>query len=625
MSQVNQYIIGLSGHIDHGKTSLVKNLTGKNTDSLKEEINRGMTINIGFAFINEQITLIDVPGHEKFIKNMVSGVSAIDYALLVIAADDGIMPQTIEHFEILKLLNVKKGMIVLTKIDLVDSDWIDLVESDIKNFVKGSFLDGQKIQKISSITGQGIKELKEHIINLDKCKKNDSSNIFRLFVDRVFVSHGFGTVVTGTVLSGDVSIGEELKILPKYKKVKVRGLQTHDENVKKLYYGDRGAINFQSLDKIDIKRGYHISHKDYFDCYESAIVSIQLLSSKNIKIRNNERLRIYLGTQEVMARILIPDNKFISSDQKVGALLKFEKTIVISWNDTFIIRTYSPLVTIGGGTILDVGSFSKWKDNCEYINKLFNTNNKYDLIEKIIESKNKVPFTFNGLSNYLNISENILNVYLDKINNIIYINDNWILSLTQFSNLKSSLIYLIENFHNKNPYRHGILKEEIITKNNFDLKFLEHFLKYLINDNILKISNSFISLKNYKVVLSSEDLENSNEILSVISQRDFNSISIEDLMKIVNIEEKKVKKILNFLIGNKELILIDSNYLFSSNNINKLVSIIRNHFINNQIMDVKTFKNLTNTTRKLAVPLLEYLDKIGLTYRDANVRRINEK
>ena len=625
MSKINQYIIGLSGHIDHGKTSIVTALTGKNTDNLKEEINRGMTINIGFAFINNQITLIDVPGHEKFIKNMVSGVSSIDYALLIIAADDGIMPQTIEHFEILKLLNIKRGTIVLTKIDLVDLDWINLVESDIKDFVRGSFLQDSKIHRASSVTKEGIKELKEHIISLHKYNKIDNSDVFRLFVDRVFISHGFGTVVTGTVLSGEVSVGQELKILPGSKKVKVRGLQTHDKNCQKLYCGDRGAINFQSLDIINIKRGHHVSDNLFFDCYESAIVSIGLLSNKDIKIKNNERIRIYLGTQEVMARIFIPKIKFINSGEKIGALLRFEKPTIISWNDIFIIRTYSPLVTIGGGKILDVGSFVKWKDNCQYIKELFNTNDQYELIQKIIESKKTFPFTFDLLSKYLNISKDVLNSYLDKIDDIIYIYNDWILSLDQFNFLKNNLIRIIEKFHRDNPYRHGILKEEIINKINFDSKFLEYFLKYLIDNNNLKINNSFLSIQNFEVTLSPNDLKNNKKIISLINKEGFNSISIGELNQIIDIEEKEIKKLLKLLIGNGELILVGSNYLFTYNNVQKLISIVKEHFKGNDSMNIKVFKNLTNTTRKFAVPLLEYLDKINLTYRDGNLRRLNEK
>ena len=333
---MKQFTIGLSGHIDHGKTSIVESLTGKNTDNLKEEIVRGMTINIGFSFLTENITLIDVPGHEKFIKNMLAGINAIDYVLLVIAADDGIMPQTIEHFEILKLLNIKKGSIILNKIDLVDSEWINLVESDINKFTKDTFLENCEVHKISTKTNEGINELKNYLINYQNFKTKYDNKIFRLFVDRAFISKGFGTVVTGTVISGRVSIGQKIKILPHNKTVNIRGLQTHEKSVDELNFGDRGAINFQSLDKIEISRGNHISDKNFFDSYESAFVFIQVLAKSNKIIQNNERLRVYIGTQEVMARIFFADKKQIDSGISTYALLKFEKPIVIAWNDIFI-------------------------------------------------------------------------------------------------------------------------------------------------------------------------------------------------------------------------------------------------------------------------------------------------
>ena len=308
---MNQFTIGLSGHIDHGKTSIIKSLTGKNTDNLKEEIARGMTINIGFSFLSDQITLVDVPGHERFIKNMLAGINSIDYALLVIAADDGIMPQTVEHFEILKLLNIKKGSIIINKIDLVENDWLDLVESEVVKFTKDSFLENSIIHKVSTKTNEGIENLKNYLINQKSDKINKKDEIFRLFVDRSFISKGFGTVVTGTVLSGSISIGDKVKILPQNKIATIRGLQSHNKITDKLNFGDRGAINFQSIDKIKIERGNHISDENFYNCFESAFVSFKVLLKLDKNVKNNDRLRIYLGTQEVMARIFFSNIKEI--------------------------------------------------------------------------------------------------------------------------------------------------------------------------------------------------------------------------------------------------------------------------------------------------------------------------
>ena len=308
---MNQVTVGLAGHIDHGKTSIVHSLTGKNTDSLKEEIKRGMTIDIGFAHMSKTISLIDVPGHERFIKNMVSGVSSIDFSILVIAADDGIMPQTIEHFEILELLNIESGIIVLNKIDLVEKEWLDLVELEVNDFVKNSFLEKSMIIKTSNKTGEGIDQLKDEIIKLSQVDYiKDDRGVFRMFLDRVFTMKGFGTVVTGTVSSGKAKIGDELEILPYAKSVKIRGLESHDEKVDEIRLGDRAAINLQIKDKLPIKRGNHLSTKNYFVSTNLIAVKIKKITKSKNNLKNNQRIRFHVGTQEAIGRVLLTGNKF---------------------------------------------------------------------------------------------------------------------------------------------------------------------------------------------------------------------------------------------------------------------------------------------------------------------------
>ena len=305
---MNQITIGFAGHIDHGKTSLVQALTGKNTDNLKEEIQRGMTINIGFAHLNQSISLIDVPGHERFVKNMVAGVSSIDFAVLVVAADDGVMPQTIEHLEILNLLGVKNGIVIINKIDLSESgDWLDLVELDIIDVVKGTFLEGCKIFRVSTISNEGINDLKEYLkkINIEKYKKFER-DIFRMFIDRSFIVKGFGTIVTGTVLSGSISKGESVELLPYNIDAKVRGLQSKEVDINMLGPGSRAAVNIHFNNKINIKRGDHLSLNGYFKNTKNIIAKISLLSKvKDQKLKNNQRVRINLGTQETIGRVLL--------------------------------------------------------------------------------------------------------------------------------------------------------------------------------------------------------------------------------------------------------------------------------------------------------------------------------
>ena len=299
-----QIVIGMAGHIDHGKTKLVKSLTGKDTDSLKQEKDRGMTIDIGFAFLDKNITIIDVPGHEKFVKNMMSGASSIDIVILVIAADDGIMPQTIEHFEILKILDIKKGIIVINKIDLVESEWIDMIKEDIKALVKSSFLEGSNILLSSAERGDGIDQIKDEIMSVcaSISHKNDTG-IFRMHIDRVFSKSGFGTVVTGTIVSGQVKLGDTLDLIPSNDTLRVRGIQSHGENVESASCGDRAAINLSNINAVNLKRGYHLSKVNSYAEKNKFVAKITTVDSYDNTIKNNQRVRVHLGTKEVISRI----------------------------------------------------------------------------------------------------------------------------------------------------------------------------------------------------------------------------------------------------------------------------------------------------------------------------------
>jgi len=624
LSKVNQYIIGLAGHIDHGKTSIVHSLTGKNTDNLKEEIDRGMTINIGFSFLTENITLIDVPGHEKFIKNMLAGVNSIDYALLVIAADDGIMPQTVEHFEILKLLNITKGSIILNKVDLVDKDWLLLVENEIKDFVKETFLENTPIHKVSTKTNSGVEELKNYLIESQNFIKESKREIFRLFVDRSFISKGFGTVVTGTVISGNISVGDKIKILPYNKLTNIRGLQTHDKNVNKLNFGDRGAINFQSIDKIAISRGNHISDPDHFSCYEAAYVSMKLLSKSDKSIKNNERIRIYSGTQEVMARIFFANKKEVEPGEKTCALLKFEKPIVLAWNDVFIIRTYSPLITVGGGKILDLDCYSKWKDNKEHIINISTCNNKQHLIEKIINSKKLNPHTITSLENHLSLTKERLMNYINKNTSIKIFENNWVLTKEQLIYIENKLVDYFDNFHLSNPHRAGLLKEEILNVFYMGSKFLDYFLKLLCDTKKIKLKNNLYNKNDFEISLSKSEIELCEKLIILIDKQKFNSSSQKELLCDLEITESVLKKILTIEINNNNLVIINGTLIFSKKNIENLINDIKKYFTINDTMDIGAFKKIARTTRKYAVPLLEYFDKCGLTYRQGNLRKLNE-
>ena len=616
---MKQFTIGLSGHIDHGKTSIVKSLTGQNTDNLKDEIKRGLTIDIGFAHLNKNISIIDVPGHEKFIKNMVSGVNSIDSAILVIAADDGIMPQTKEHFDILKILNINSGVVVINKIDLVDSEWLDLIFNEIKTFLKDSFLENAKIIKVSTIDDIGINELKEEIINLsNSTKEKFNREVFRMFIDRVFIKKGFGTVVTGTVISGEIDDNSKVNLLPKNDIVTIRSIQTHNTKVSKVRIGSRTAINMQNIDKNIVFRGSHLGEKDYFHLVDNAIVEIKILKD----IKHNQRIRIHLGTQEVIARIVFADKKVNNI-----AFLKFEKKIICSFKDRFIIRNFSPMLTIGGGRIYDINVEGKWTDIKNYINNFLLTKEDCEIIKKIINYRNKNIFDQDTLSKHIGLSKNLLKKNLNKLNDIhFYGNDNpWIITTNQLNNFNKKIIRTISSFHKKNPFLNGIIFEQL----NQIVLLPDVFLKQLLNDlcknKFLKIKDDLYSEYDFEIKLEKEDQLLKKKLFNIIDKERFQTSDFSSLLIKLNINEKKLKNLLNIEKNNNNFLIINGSLFFSKKNYFDLLETVEKYFSLNKTMSVADFKSLINTSRKYAVPLLEYLDKEKITYRDGNERKYNKK
>jgi selenocysteine-specific elongation factor len=616
---LKQFTIGLSGHIDHGKTSIVKSLTGQNTDNLKDEIKRGLTIDIGFAHLDENISIIDVPGHEKFIKNMVSGVNAIDSAILVIAADDGIMPQTREHFDILKILSINSGVIVINKIDLVDSEWLDLVINEVKSFIKNSFLENAKIIKVSTLDNIGINRLKEEILNLsNNTKIKFDREVFRMFIDRVFIKKGFGTVVTGTVLSGVVDDNSKINLLPSNQLVTVRSMQSHNSKVSKVEIGSRTAINIQNIDKRKVFRGSHLGDTGYFHLVNNAIAKIEIVKD----IKHNQRIRIHIGTQEVIARIFFADKKVNNV-----ALLKFEKKIICSFSDRFIIRNFSPMTTIGGGKIFDINIDGKWTDKSDYIKNLLFKEKDYEIIREIINYRGKNIFDQETLSYHLGFSKDILKKNLSKLSDIHFYGNTkpWIITTSQLNNFNEKIIKTIDSFHRNNPYLNGIIFEQLNQTVLLPDIFLKKILNDLCNNGNLKFKDDLYSLHDFKIKLEKEDQLLKKKLFNIIDEEKFQTSDFSSLLVKLNISEEKLKNLLNIEKNNNNFLVINGSLFFSKKNYFNLLITIEKYFSLKKTMSVSDFKNLSNTSRKYAVPLLEYLDKEKITYRDGNERKYNKK
>ena len=622
---MKQTVIGLSGHIDHGKTALVKALTGVNTDSLTEEQKRGMTIDIGFAFLDENITLIDVPGHEKFVKNMMAGVSAVDVALLVVAADDGVMPQTREHFEILNLLDIPLGIVAINKIDLADKDWLELVELDIGELLQGSFMEDAPILKVSAETGDGVDQLKTTL--LDLCKKvpdKQDRGIFRLHVDRVFSMKGYGTVVTGTVNSGSLKIGDTVELLPGSVKSKVRGLQSHGEEVQQVETGDRAAINLQGVEIKQIERGSQIAEIGYLQSLNQMGVTLLLLGSAQKPITQNQRIRIHLGTQEVMARVALTDGKTLQPGDDCPALLRLEQPMVAARGDKFIIRSFSPVITIGGGEVMEVLIEEKWKIVKEKLQNLYDSP-KSDQLIHLVQEEGAKPITPEKLQYRIGISKEQINAIVEEKEELFWLTHKqgkWLLTQNQWNELKNSIHNFLKKYHAKNPLNAGAQKEEIRQHLNCENSILEALLQSMLDDKSISQKGELFLNPNFSITLSSEDDSLQNSILNQLDQEGFTSSTLAQLSLKTGNSKEKLMQVLNVAEQQGKLLRIDGKLMFTQKNFIILREKVNQFFSNHPEMSVSEFKELAHTSRKYAVPLLEYFDKKKITYREGNIRKL---
>ena len=622
---MKQTVIGLSGHIDHGKTALVKALTGVNTDSLTEEQKRGMTIDIGFAFLDENITLIDVPGHEKFVKNMMAGVSAVDVALLVVAADDGVMPQTREHFEILNLLDIPLGIVAINKIDLADKDWLELVELDIGELLQGSFMEDAPILKVSAETGDGVDQLKTTL--LDLCKKvpdKQDRGIFRLHVDRVFSMKGYGTVVTGTVNSGSLKIGDTVELLPGSVKSKVRGLQSHGEEVQQVETGDRAAINLQGVEIKQIERGSQIAEIGYLQSLNQMGVTLLLLGSAQKPITQNQRIRIHLGTQEVMARVALIDGKTLQPGDDCPALLRLEQPMVAARGDKFIIRSFSPVITIGGGEVMEVLIEEKWKIVKEKLQNLYESP-KSDQLIHLVQEEGAKPITPEKLQYRIGISKEQINAIVEEKEELFWLTHKqgkWLLTENQWNELKNSIHNFLKKYHAKNPLNAGAQKEEIRQHLNCENSILEALLQSMLDEKSISQKGELFLNPNFSITLSSEDDSLQNSILNQLDQEGFTSSTLAQLSLKTGNSKEKLMQVLNVAEQQGKLLRIDGKLMFTQKNFIILCEKVKQYFSNHPEMSVSEFKELAHTSRKYAVPLLEYFDKKKITYREGNIRKL---
>lgn len=625
-------VIGTAGHIDHGKTALVKRLTGVDTDRLEEEKRRGMTIELGFASLTlpsgNVISVIDVPGHEKFVKTMVAGVTGIDFVMLVIAADEGVMPQTKEHIDILSLLNVKSGVIVLTKTDLVDDEWLQMVKDDVKNSLKGTTLEDYPMIPVSSVTGEGIQGLVEYLEKLtEKAANSNAEELFRLSIDRVFTITGHGTIITGTVAGGEIKKGDMIEILPKGLSARIRGIQVHNHNVETASAGDRCALNIAGVEKAEIERGNLAANPGIIK--PTRIVDAVLHTVKDMKgIAHNQRVHVHVGTKEVLARIRILGEDEILGESKGYVQLRFEEPIAVIRGDRFIIRSYSPVVTLGGGKIIFHSSKNRQRFSEKTIEtlKIGEVGNVDELVDFILKDSERL-LTVEDLWKETFINKNEIRNILQELMNlekVVYLpeTDKYI-SRHLYREYMKKINMEFETLYEKYPFRFQIDKEEIKSKvfSTLDVKEFAELLNSYIKNNLLKLDGNFIVEANRDMIDRISERSQTKLVEKTFMENGLNVKSIQQLKENTDVKPYKFEDVEKFLIQSGKIIDLGSGILIHVDILKHNVKKLREIFDKEGTISVVQARDYLETSRKFAVALLEYLDSLEVTIRYEDIRK----
>ena len=638
-------IVGTAGHIDHGKTALVKALTGVNADRLPEEKIRGITIDLGFAELdlgNVRIGFVDVPGHEKFVKNMLAGASGIDLVALVVAADEGVMPQTREHFEICRLLETQNGIIVLTKKDLVDEEFLELVRFDVAELVENSFLEDSPVVAVSAKTGEGIDDLKKVLQETAaRIPARRKEIISHLPIDRTFSVKGFGAVVTGTLATGEINVGNEMELLPVKQKVRVRGIQTHGKDVKKAHAGQRTAVNLGGVNHDEITRGMVLAESGILRPTQILDTEVEVLKSANKSLRSRQRVRVHLGTIEALARIdVLNEMREIKQGEKDLVQIRLEVPVTAIPTERFILRQYSPQITIAGGKIINVNTKKHRRKELPEVRKFLNAcqsaetqNDKSGLIRLFLEQAGERGSDFANLQAGTGWQKEVLTKALTE--NIdkkgVIKTENSYIARTPFDNLKQKILRETENHHKKEPLSPGILRETLREKTSahIPVEVFKTALDYLEDEKKIKAAKDIVRTSSHNPELSDEEKRVRETLRKIYRQSDLQVPGIENALKDAvrgtRISLQNARKVFQMLLDKKEIIKVTEDFYFTRNSIENLIEKLKTYAsteAENRLIGVPDFKDLAGISRKYAIPLLEYLDREQVTRRAGNKRLV---
>ncbi len=642
---MREIVLGTAGHVDHGKTSLVRALTGFETDRLKEEKKRGITIELGFAYLDlpcgHRLGIVDVPGHEKFVKTMVSGVSGVDILAFIIAADEGIMPQTVEHFEICRLMGVKQGIVIVTKKDLVDPEWLELVLDEIEEFCEGSFLEGVPVIPVSTITGEGIETVKETLDGfVRKHDFNEAFGPFRLSVDRIFAMKGFGAVVTGTSISGRTTIGQELRFYPSDEVAKVRGIQVHSATVEEVEAGHRTAINMQGVDTADIERGMVLAPSGVLQANYMLDCRFLYLNLNGKALKHRARVRVHLGTSEIIGRISLLDRDEIQPGEEAVVQLLLEKKAAVWPGDRYVIRSYSPVATIGGGLILGNVSPRKRKrlaeKDREYNQTMYATLNMGTLEQKLLFFLRESG-EHGLLADDLGIRLGLFGKHLKKALNEPISTKKMVVvdsSLQRYvvvevaEKLKETMVTHLAEYHKKNPLQVGLSKEELRTGlgRKVDQKVFAYCLNDLIRKSVVVQEESVVRMAEHEVALQADEEQLRKDLSRWYQEKGLSTPTLKETMEqFTDYPTRLVKEVLDLQLRDGKLLKISESLYYAGEIIDPLSARVIEYLKTHGEIDAPAFKQLTGLTRKFSIPILEYLDRVKITMRIGDKRILRKK
>ena len=642
---MREIVLGTAGHVDHGKTSFIRALTGFETDRLKEEIPRGITIELGFAYLDlpcgHRLGIVDVPGHEKFVKTMVSGVSGIDILAFIVAADEGIMPQTIEHFEICRLMGVKQGVVVITKKDLVEPEWLEMVTEEIEEFCVGSFLEGAPVIHVSSTTGEGIEAVRDTLDEI--VRKHDFHEVFgpfRLSVDRVFAMKGFGAVVTGTSISGRTTVGEDLRIYPTETAAKIRGIQVHSKAVNEVEAGHRTAINLQGVDTVDIERGMVLAPPGSLQANYMLDCQFIYLASNAKPLKHRTRVRVHLGTAEIIGRVSLLDRDELEPGEEAVIQLLLESTAAVWPGDRYVIRSYSPVATIGGGMVLGNISPRKRKRlqerDREYNRQILPILKDGTIEEKalfILRESGELGLTADEMSIRLGLfGKHLKKALNDPISTkkmvVVDSASQRYVSVEIAEKMKEMLIAYLVAYHKKNPLQSGVAKEELRTGlgRKVDPKVFQYCLNELIRKSVVVQEESLVRLAEHQVALKADEEQLRKDLDEWYRSKGLSTPTIKETMEqFAEYSPQLVKEVLDLQLRDGHLFKISETLYYTKDLIEPLIASVLQYMEKNGEIDAPAFKDLTGLTRKFSIPILEYLDRVKITMRIGDKRILRKK